>query len=323
MYRTLESKRKGAIDTDGDSRTTLGKGRSRSFWVQQPTLSAHSGLLLKVARNLQIGQSVNQERYFIHEESDLQVWNSRWADIRQRTSVCLWVICSVHEGLRHQTHNIQSLPPASKRASRKNCTNCQTLTGEGKRSLQSTTWLQKQSSRHWILSCSTVPGQTAEDNVTNNIHTPTTRTWQFQGASCWNGLSSAEAEILLWQEGKQKPVDISSRWSSHDEIWGHLEESWSSDSSLDSQILCSQRWAYTVQKKREDAEAHRGCFSRDSDLPVTVPSQSERECVANRTSGQTPSQSDDNSQMVRKENVVKTRSGRVVKIPARFRDDDA
>ena len=49
--------------------------------------------------------------------------------------------------------------------------------------------------------------------------------------------------------------------------------------------------------------------SRDSDLPVTVPSQSETECVANQTSGQTPSQSDDNSQMVRKENVVKTRSG--------------
>ena len=62
--------------------------------------------------------------------------------------------------------------------------------------------------------------------------------------------------------------------------------------------------------------------SRDSDLPVTVPPQSETECVANQTSGQTPSQSDDNSQMVRKENV-KTRSGRVVKIPARFRDDDA
>ena len=38
---------------------------------------------------------------------------------------------------------------------------------------------------------------------------------------------------------------------------------------------------------------------------------------ANQTSGQTPSQSDDNSQMVRKENV-KTRSGRDVKIPARF-----
>ena len=63
--------------------------------------------------------------------------------------------------------------------------------------------------------------------------------------------------------------------------------------------------------------------SRDSDLPVTVPSQSETECVANQTSGQTPIQSDDNSQMVRKENVVKTRPGRVVKIPARVRDDDA
>ena len=33
------------------------------------------------------------------------------------------------------------------------------------------------------FSCSTVPGQTVEDNVTNNIQTPTTRTWQFQGAS--------------------------------------------------------------------------------------------------------------------------------------------
>ena len=63
--------------------------------------------------------------------------------------------------------------------------------------------------------------------------------------------------------------------------------------------------------------------SRDSDLPVTVPSQSEAECVANQTSSQTPSQSDDNSQMVRKENVVKTRSDTVVKIPARFCDDDA
>ena len=63
--------------------------------------------------------------------------------------------------------------------------------------------------------------------------------------------------------------------------------------------------------------------SRDSDLPVTVPSQSETECVADQTSGQNPSQSDDNSQMVRKEYVVKTRSGRVVKIPARFRDEDA
>ena len=63
--------------------------------------------------------------------------------------------------------------------------------------------------------------------------------------------------------------------------------------------------------------------SRDSDLPVTVPSQSEAECVANQTSSQTPSQSDDNRQMVRKENVVKTRSDTAVKIPARFCDDDA
>ena len=32
------------------------------------------------------------------------------------------------------------------------------------------------------------------------------------------------------------------QWSSPDEVWGHLEESWCSDSSLDSQILCSQTW---------------------------------------------------------------------------------
>ena len=78
------------------------------------------------------------------------------------------------------------------------------------------------------------PGQMAEENVTHNIQTPITRTWQFQGA---------EAEILLRQECERKPVNISSRWASHDEVRGHLEESWSSDSSLDSQILCSQRWA--------------------------------------------------------------------------------
>ena len=63
--------------------------------------------------------------------------------------------------------------------------------------------------------------------------------------------------------------------------------------------------------------------SRNSDLPVTVPSQNETECVANQASGQTPSQSDDNSQMVEEESVVKTKSGRVVKIPARFRNDGA
>ena len=86
---------------------------------------------------------------------------------------------------------------------------------------------------------------------------------------------------------------------------------------------------YVVRDERKQYRRNRRMLrpavvaSRDSDLPVTVPSQSETESVANQTSGQTPSQSDDNSQMVRKENVVKTRSGRVVKIPVRFRDDDA
>ena len=52
-----------------------------------------------------------------------------------------------------------------------------------------------------------------KNNVTDNIQTPTTRTWRFQGASHRNGLSSAGAEILHRQEGKRKPVDISS-WRS-------------------------------------------------------------------------------------------------------------
>ena len=66
------------------------------------------------------------------------------------------------------------------------------------------------------------------------------------------------------------------------------------------------------------------CENTSKELKYKITSYNyETECVANQTSGQTPSQSDDNSQMVRKVNVVKTRSGRVVKIPARFRDDDA
>ena len=83
--------------------------------------------------------------------------------------------------------------------------------------------------------------------------------------------------------------------------------------------------SYVVRDERKQYGRNRRMLrpavvaSRDSDLP----SHSETECVANQTSGLTTSQSDDNSQMVRKENVVKTRSGRVVKIPARFRDDDA
>ena len=87
--------------------------------------------------------------------------------------------------------------------------------------------------------------------------------------------------------------------------------------------------SYIVRDERKQYRRNRKMLrltvvaSRDSDLTVTVPSQSEAECVANQTSSQTPSQSDDNSQMVRKENVVKTRSARVVKIPARFCDDDA
>ena len=86
--------------------------------------------------------------------------------------------------------------------------------------------------------------------------------------------------------------------------------------------------SYVVRNERKQYRRNRRMLrptvvaSRDSDLPVTFPSQSETECVANQTSGQAPSQSDDNSQMVRKENVEKTRSGRVVKIPARFHDDD-
>ena len=63
--------------------------------------------------------------------------------------------------------------------------------------------------------------------------------------------------------------------------------------------------------------------SEDCDLPQTVPSQSKAESVTNQANGQTSSQSADNKQMVERESVVKTRSGRGVQKPARFRDDDA
>ena len=59
--------------------------------------------------------------------------------------------------------------------------------------------------------------------------------------------------------------------------------------------------SYVVRDERKQYRRNRRMLrpavvaSRDSDLPVTVPSQSETECVANQTSGQTPSQSDDNS----------------------------
>ena len=99
---TLQNKPKGIINPNGDSRSTLGECRSKSLWVQQQSLPGHDWLLLKVARNI-VGRSDRQERHLIHEESDLQVRNSRWGDHGQRTSVS-----SIH-----QTHNIQPLPPKS------------------------------------------------------------------------------------------------------------------------------------------------------------------------------------------------------------------
>ena len=61
--------------------------------------------------------------------------------------------------------------------------------------------------------------------------------------------------------------------------------------------------------------------SEDCDLPKTVPSQSEAESGTNQATGQTSSPSADNKQMVERESVAKTKSGRVVRKPARFRDD--
>ena len=64
--------------------------------------------------------------------------------------------------------------------------------------------------------------------------------------------------------------------------------------------------SYVVRDERKQYRRNRKMLrpkvvaSRDSDLPVTFSSQGETECVANQTSSQTPSQSDDNSQMVRK-----------------------
>ena len=57
-------------------------------------------------------------------------------------------------------------------------------------------------------------------------------------------------------------------------------------------------------------------------MPKTVGSQSEAESVTKQSKGQTSLSSDDNKQMVERENVVKTRSGGVFRKPARFRDDD-
>ena len=119
VCRTLQSKAKGTNDPSWGSRSTLGEGRRRSFWAQQPSLPGHGWLLLKVAKNIKAGQSDNQECHLLHEESDLEVWNSRWGDNGQLTSVCLSWIYSVHERLWHQTHNIQSLPPTSKWTSRR------------------------------------------------------------------------------------------------------------------------------------------------------------------------------------------------------------
>ena len=53
-----------------------------------------------------------------------------------------------------------------------------------------------------------------------------------------------------------------------------------------------------------------------------VPFQSKAESVTNQVNGQTSSQSANNKQMVERESVVKSRSGRDVRNPARFRDDD-
>ena len=111
------------------------------------------------------------------------------------TSVLCW-FCSIPQGLLHPTHNIQSVPPISKWTSRKNCTDCKTLVGESERPIQSTAWLQKQTSRHWSLSCSTVSRPTIEDDAADNIQTHTTRTWKFRGVWPRHGQSSREAEIL-------------------------------------------------------------------------------------------------------------------------------
>ena len=193
-----------------------------------------------MARNIQAQQCDSQEHYQMCDVGqDFQIQNPRWSDHRQWTSVCLYWICSVHQGLWHRTHSIQSLSSISKWMSRKNCSDCQMLLGESKRSIQSVAQLQKQSSRHWTLSCPTVPRPVVKDGGADNMQTHTTRTRKLQGMSQWNDQSTRDAEILLQWESDWEAVAILSWQSSHDEGVYNLEESQGGDSSN----THSQRWA--------------------------------------------------------------------------------
>ena len=65
VWRTLQSEPKGAIGSNGISRSSLG-----SFWAQQPPQPDHGWLLLKVAWHIQAGRSDSQGRH-LSQKSDL------------------------------------------------------------------------------------------------------------------------------------------------------------------------------------------------------------------------------------------------------------
>ena len=137
VWRTLQSKSKGAIGSSGISRSTLGEGSEQIFlsWTATTTWPwltvSESGLTYTswITRQPRTSSPLSKVR---SPDTEFQI-----NDHRQRTSGCFCCICSIHDWLWYVTHNNQSLLSTSKQANRKNCKDCQTLADEGDRSTQS------------------------------------------------------------------------------------------------------------------------------------------------------------------------------------------
>ena len=139
VWRTLQSKSKGAIGSNGISRSTLGEGWGRSFWAHQPPQHDHGWLFLKEAWHTYHLSWIIWQPRTSSPLSKVRSTDTEFQinDHRQRTSGCFYCICSIHDLLCYLTHNNQSLLSTSKQANRKKCTDCQTLVDEGDRSTQS------------------------------------------------------------------------------------------------------------------------------------------------------------------------------------------
>ena len=122
-----------------------------------------------------------------------------------------------------QTYNIQYLPPTRKWTSRMNCTDCQTLVVESERPIQSAAWLHKESSWLWTLSCKPFLRRRLKT-------TPPTAATLLQPG---HGSSKEHhSDMVNRQEREWEPVNISSRWSSHNEVRWYLQEIRGGDSDL-------------------------------------------------------------------------------------------